>query len=170
MNWDAIGAIGETLGAVAVFVTLGYLAIQVRHARSEARRAISQGRNEAIRDLFGKQMNERVVHATVKAHQAMDVPPPDYPAQLMAQGGLTQEEALTVHSLQAAWWTFRLYMINYVDELPDSERRNFDRSIAVNYGRPGVARRFYEAMRPHTHPDVVRYIEDVINRSQRGMP
>ena len=33
MNWDAIGAVGEIIGGVAVLVTLIYLAIQVRHAR-----------------------------------------------------------------------------------------------------------------------------------------
>ena len=30
MNWDALGAIAELLGAVAVFLTLAYLTIQVR--------------------------------------------------------------------------------------------------------------------------------------------
>ncbi len=30
MNWDAIGALGEVLGALTVLVTLGYLAIQIR--------------------------------------------------------------------------------------------------------------------------------------------
>ncbi len=30
MNWDAIGAIGELYGALAVVLTLGYLAAQVR--------------------------------------------------------------------------------------------------------------------------------------------
>ena len=30
MNWDALGAIGELIGALAVVLTLGYLAIQVR--------------------------------------------------------------------------------------------------------------------------------------------
>lgn len=30
MNWDAIGAIGEAFSAVAVLITLGYLAIQLR--------------------------------------------------------------------------------------------------------------------------------------------
>jgi hypothetical protein len=30
MNWDAIGAIGEVLGAIAVFATLIYLAVQIR--------------------------------------------------------------------------------------------------------------------------------------------
>ena len=34
MNWDAIGAIAELLGSVAVIATLGYLAVQVRHSRS----------------------------------------------------------------------------------------------------------------------------------------
>ena len=30
MNWDAIGAVGEILGAVAVLITLAYLAVQIR--------------------------------------------------------------------------------------------------------------------------------------------
>ena len=30
MNWDAIGAIGELVGALAVFLTLIYLATQIR--------------------------------------------------------------------------------------------------------------------------------------------
>jgi len=47
MEWDAVGAIGEVLGSVAVLVTLGYLAVQVKHARAETRRALSQGRSEA---------------------------------------------------------------------------------------------------------------------------
>mgnify|MGYP003300637055 CR=1 FL=1 len=30
MNWEAMGAIGEVVGAIAVVLTLAYLAIQVR--------------------------------------------------------------------------------------------------------------------------------------------
>jgi hypothetical protein len=30
MNWEAAGAIGEVVGAIAVFLTLGYLALQIR--------------------------------------------------------------------------------------------------------------------------------------------
>ena len=33
INWDAIGAVGEIVGAVAVFLTLIYLAVQVRQSR-----------------------------------------------------------------------------------------------------------------------------------------
>ncbi len=34
MNWDAIGAVGEIVGAAAVVITLIYLAVQVRSART----------------------------------------------------------------------------------------------------------------------------------------
>ena len=44
MNWDGVGAVGEALGSIAVFVTLGYLAIQVRHARDDVRRSVSTAR------------------------------------------------------------------------------------------------------------------------------
>jgi hypothetical protein len=36
MDWDAIGAIGEILGAAAVVATLAYLGVQVRYAKDAA--------------------------------------------------------------------------------------------------------------------------------------
>jgi hypothetical protein len=36
MNWEAIGAVGEILGATVAFITLVYLAMQVRPARHTA--------------------------------------------------------------------------------------------------------------------------------------
>ena len=45
MNWEAMGAIGEIVGAVGVIATLGYLALQIRQnsnvTRSATRQAIS---------------------------------------------------------------------------------------------------------------------------------
>lgn len=37
MNWDAIGAIGEIIGALAVVVSLLYLALQIRSQNSQAK-------------------------------------------------------------------------------------------------------------------------------------
>jgi len=34
MNWDAVGAVGEIVGALAVVLTLAYLAAQVRYTRN----------------------------------------------------------------------------------------------------------------------------------------
>jgi len=38
MNWDAIGAIGEIVGALAVVLSLIYLATQIRASNSVAQR------------------------------------------------------------------------------------------------------------------------------------
>lgn len=43
MNWDAIGAIGEIVGAFAVVVSLLYLAIQLRNQNRETRIAAIRG-------------------------------------------------------------------------------------------------------------------------------
>ena len=37
MNWEAIGAVGELVGAAAVVLTLGYLALQIRQTRLDTR-------------------------------------------------------------------------------------------------------------------------------------
>lgn len=76
MNWEAIGAVGEIIGAVAVVVTLAYLAVQVRNstriARSATRQAIAEtamahGSNlvsdkelmaTLVRDLKGQEVDE----------------------------------------------------------------------------------------------------------------
>jgi hypothetical protein len=55
MNWEAIGAIGEVSGAVAVVVTLIYLAKQIQHSasasRSEAHQRAAQSLREVVLEL-----------------------------------------------------------------------------------------------------------------------
>lgn len=48
MNWEAIGAVGEVVGAVGVIATLGYLAVQIRHNTHSVR---SSTFHETVRDL-----------------------------------------------------------------------------------------------------------------------
>ena len=42
MNWEAIGATGEMLGAIGVIASLLYLARQMRSGAADARRATAQ--------------------------------------------------------------------------------------------------------------------------------
>jgi hypothetical protein len=51
MNWDAIGAVGEIVGAAAVVLTLGYLAIQVRFAKIATTDANRMSRGVGIREI-----------------------------------------------------------------------------------------------------------------------
>ena len=51
MNWEAIGAVGEVLGAIAVVITLGYLAVQVRHAKAATADQSRIYRATAVREM-----------------------------------------------------------------------------------------------------------------------
>ena len=53
MNWDAIGAVGELLGALAVFATLLYLSIQVKEAARSAKFAAVQANRSERMNWFG---------------------------------------------------------------------------------------------------------------------
>jgi hypothetical protein len=57
MNWEAIGAIGEILGAVAVFGSLLYLGLQIKHSRqssqAETERQLIHDWREVVAGLWG---------------------------------------------------------------------------------------------------------------------
>jgi hypothetical protein len=59
MNWDAIGAIGEVIGAAAVVISLVYLATQIRQstktARATTRNAIAEATQSLLWDLIESQ-------------------------------------------------------------------------------------------------------------------
>jgi len=56
MNWEAIGAVGEVIGAIAVVATLGYLIIQIRQNTRELQHssswAINQGLNQINQNII----------------------------------------------------------------------------------------------------------------------
>jgi hypothetical protein len=52
MNWEAVGAIAEVTGTMAVLVTLVYLAIQARQAKEELALVGQRHRAEAAREVL----------------------------------------------------------------------------------------------------------------------
>jgi len=51
MNWEAIGAVGEILGAIGVIATLGYLAVQIRQNTKSNRQAAARSTLDTINRL-----------------------------------------------------------------------------------------------------------------------
>ncbi len=51
MNWEAIGAVGEALGALGVITTLGYLAVQIRQNTKSVRRTAHISTTDAFNQL-----------------------------------------------------------------------------------------------------------------------
>jgi hypothetical protein len=66
MNWDAIGAIAETLGAVGVIASLVYLATQIRHSRDQM-----EQNTQALRAGSYHQSNQNLYEVM---HGAIDNP------------------------------------------------------------------------------------------------
>lgn len=52
MNWEAIGAVGEVLGAAGVIVSLLYLAVQIRGDARSKRAAAVHDQSNAYRDFL----------------------------------------------------------------------------------------------------------------------
>lgn len=78
MDWNAIGAIGQIVGAAAVVATLGYLAIEIRQNTRVARSATRQ----AIADMTIKYASQLVedkslAEAFLRDYQGHEVDPAD---------------------------------------------------------------------------------------------
>ena len=52
MNWEAIGAVGEMVGAIAVIATLIYLAIQIKASARAARSAAVTDATNAMQEFY----------------------------------------------------------------------------------------------------------------------
>jgi len=52
VNWEAISAIANVLGAIAVIVTLGYVAIQIRQNTSILKSTATQGAHDQTSELY----------------------------------------------------------------------------------------------------------------------
>ncbi len=80
MGWDAIGAIGEIVGALAVVLTLGYLGIQARQvhrsARSDARQRILDQFSYALSNFLDSERNRAVLYGGLEDRESLE--PADY--------------------------------------------------------------------------------------------
>ena len=166
MNWDAIGAVGQVLGSIAVLVTLGYLGAQVRHARREVQRGFIQARNESARGLLmARAVDEQLNSILVKADTASGKQPTPFVAALMQHCDLTAEEAHRADLYNWAWWNLRGHTILYLDELPENLRMDFDLRMRRAYGGVGAERLWYQEWKlslESLDPVAVRYIDNLL--------
>ena len=51
MNWEAVGAVGEILGAAGVIATLGYLALQLRQNTRQTQASVANASAIALQGI-----------------------------------------------------------------------------------------------------------------------
>jgi hypothetical protein len=147
LSWDAVGAIGEIIGAAAVVITLVYLAAQVGAANRSLRTSV---RDSAFRQI--QDWNDQLVSE------------PELP--LNFQRGLESfdslDEAGRARFLHMAYSFVKLYenlYLHHVDgSLPDDAWEGTMTTFMVYMGRPGL-REYWEERRGFFHGDFVRFVD-----------
>jgi hypothetical protein len=100
MNWEAIGALGETLGAILVLITLIYLATQVRYAKNAAADANRLVRAKGICDLqLVAANNDELNQSNIAANGWID-----WYQELAAAREVTVEDAMRADAMSTYWF------------------------------------------------------------------
>jgi len=121
MNWEAIGAIGEVVGAAAVVVTLAFLIFQLRQSTVALRQQSARESTSTLQQISLAMMSPAVAGSISKIYASPD---PDLTAAEMAQIEhwylsyllVFQQDFLDVNrGLQpSSLWESRLPIINAV--------------------------------------------------------
>jgi hypothetical protein len=143
MNWEAIGAVGEIVGAIAVVVTIGYLAVQIRQNTRSVRAATHhsgmRGASE-IQNTFAQSGDLAQIF-----HRGMQ----DYEQ-------LTAEERIRFDGATRSMFmyyedTFFQFQHSTIDRHLWEARK---RGIMTHLGRPGIASWWKRASRHFSEPFV----------------
>ena len=72
MNWDAIGAIGDTIGAVAVVISLLYLAVQIREQNRQSQLSALHDMSRELREVTEIFATEDMTSIFVRANESFE--------------------------------------------------------------------------------------------------
>ncbi len=101
MNWDAIGAIAELLGAIGVIASLVYLATQIRHSREQMSQNTRALRASAYQGVLDQR--DALMLPLVQSGEIAD----------LAMRGLTGRESLS----EVDWVRFNVWFVTVMSNL-----------------------------------------------------
>lgn len=146
MNWDAISAISEVVGAVAVVISLLYVASQIRSQATSAKLG-------ALHELARSQRDASNMFATavasdifVRANEGLDT---------LSEAESTQLVIL-VTNLFRAWEN--AFLEAKEGNLEDHIWQNWSRDYAQAIGAPSF-REIWALRRDNYHPDFQSYVD-----------
>lgn len=134
MNWEAIGAIGEIGGALAVLVSLIYLAVQIRQNTKMMRSSAKQQLTAGTQNLIYKAIDNSDAWVKLTNGEHASTPEEDARMSLLVRAMLRGFEA-QVYQHQAGL-------------LEEDEWQALRAAIVGICALPGVAR-YWEELKPH---------------------
>ena len=158
MNWEAIGALGEIVGALAVVLTLAYLAIQVRHAKEAAADTNRLERSKGVRDMMlaSAADNGRRENLT-KGLQLSD-----YYNEIASNLNMSSDEAASFDWAMLYW--FWLHWGQYASTTKESDVEELRNVISGFYRNPGVRVCWEKSpwARPVLEKDFVNFVDEIL--------
>jgi hypothetical protein len=162
MNWDAIGAIGQAVSALALLFVL----VQLRHAREEMRRSVSRARADVGRELWMiRADNPQLSGLLTRTEVALSGQHSSFMAELAVKANITSDEASQLFSHQYAWWIYQAQVIPFAKDLRAGERVQFNNGIRAMYKNLHLGRLWYQIHKSILDPDAVRYVDNLLMQS-----
>ncbi|MAX07914.1 hypothetical protein OAL54_01495 [Gammaproteobacteria bacterium] len=163
MNWEAVGAIGDFVGALAVIITLAYLAIQVRHARDAAADTNRLERSKGVRDIMlATALDRNFVETLTKGLKLSD-----YYEKIGAELSMSSDEAASFDWAMLYW--FWLHWGQYASTTKASDVEELRNLISIFYSNPGVRLCWDNSpwAKPVLEKDFVNFVEEILVDSER---
>jgi len=154
MNWDAIGAIAETVGTLAVLITLVYLAVQLRTANKqreiESLRHNWDGLNQICSILSESPEKASIV---LRGRESLQ--------------NITDEERMIFEFIHISMLnTFEVWYLQLMETSPpgsyrDEQIHNMGHIIAFLFDHPGT-RELWSSMKDHFTP-IMHVFDDAMS-------
>ena len=161
MNWEAIGAIGEIVGAAAVIITLIYLASQVRTARKATLDQNRLTRSAAIREIILSTANNDNLRAAQMHNWGLS----DYYDSLADELGVDSVEASRNEWANAVY--FWMYWGQWASSHEKTDIAELEHVIVKLFSLPGVRHTWDISPLGKVFMDekFVRFVDDVLQRN-----
>jgi hypothetical protein len=156
MDWEAVGAIGEIVGALGVVATLGYLAVQTRHNTRAIKGSTFQANTQLWQEWF----------LTLAGSEA-----PDAYAR-----GMVGDSNLDGPSFQKFWLACRALFLNFESQyyqyrqgvLDEASFRGYEQSLRDStLPWPGI-RAWWQLNRGGYGRDYAAYIDQLIESTREA--
>lgn len=156
------GAIGEVVGAVAVVITLAYLATQIRYARLAASDASRQSRAHGVREILLTVINNREFR---EAWARSDPETDALMATIRDSLGVSADDASVVWYGCCAW--AYVHWAQYRSMKSPEDERELENLVSAFYARPPMAPvwKHSELLRAMLDPEFVAWVDRILART-----
>ena len=150
MNWDMIGAIAELVGALAVVLTLAYLALQVKQSNLAASVSAKQEMTRQFADYSDLLLQNPILHGVYLRGMAGE----ELDAIEMSQ--------FSVLMGKASWYFAAMYFQHSTRTVSENEWKQSRAMITRLCVQPGF-NRWWEPRKNDYSPDYASFIDNVID-------